>query len=48
MAVMKINEPHRVFKEFKGVITGSPAHTAWLYKSAQNIWDTNIYISGTA
>ena len=28
--VVKINEPYRVFEEFKGVITGSPVHTAWL------------------
>ena len=27
---VKINEPYRVFEEFKGVITGSPVHTAWL------------------
>jgi hypothetical protein len=27
---VKINEPYRVFEEFKGVITGSPIHTAWL------------------
>jgi len=27
---IRINEPYRVFEEFKGVITGSPAHTAWL------------------
>lgn len=27
---LKINEPYRVFEEFKGVITGSPVHTAWL------------------
>ncbi len=27
---LKINEPYRVFEEFKGVITGSPTHTAWL------------------
>jgi len=26
----RINEPYRVFEEFKGVITGSPVHTAWL------------------
>jgi len=28
--VVKINEPYRVFEEFKGVITGSPVHSAWL------------------
>jgi len=28
--VVKINEPYRVYEEFKGVITGSPIHTAWL------------------
>ncbi len=27
---IKINEPYRVYEEFKGVITGSPVHTAWL------------------
>jgi hypothetical protein len=27
---LKINEPYRVFEEFKGVITGSPLHPAWL------------------
>ncbi|MDO8927609.1 MAG: UvrD-helicase domain-containing protein, partial [Bacteroidota bacterium] len=27
---IRINEPYRVFEEFKGVITGSPVHTAWL------------------
>lgn len=27
---LKINEPYRVFEEFKGVITGSPVHAAWL------------------
>jgi len=27
---VKINEPYRVFEEFKGVITGSPVHTPWL------------------
>ncbi len=27
---VRINEPYRVFEEFKGVITGSPVHTAWL------------------
>lgn len=26
----KINEPYRVYEEFKGVITGSPVHAAWL------------------
>jgi hypothetical protein len=30
MQSVKINEPYRVFEEFKGVITGSPIHTAWL------------------
>jgi len=29
---VKINEPYRVFEEFKGVITGSPIHTAFLTK----------------
>ncbi len=29
---VKINEPYRVYEEFKGVITGSPTHTAWLSK----------------
>lgn len=29
---LKINEPYRVFEEFKGVITGSPTHAAWLSK----------------
>jgi hypothetical protein len=29
---VKINEPYRVFEEFKGVITGSPVHAAWLSK----------------
>ncbi|MDR1882908.1 MAG: PhoH family protein [Prevotella sp.] len=29
---VKINEPYRVFEEFKGVITGSPIHAAWLSK----------------
>lgn len=29
---VKINEPYRVFEEFKGVITGSPIHTAYLTK----------------
>jgi len=28
--VVKINEPYRVFEEFKGVITGSPVHAPWL------------------
>jgi len=28
----KINEPYRVFEEFKGVLTGSPLHTAFLSK----------------
>jgi hypothetical protein len=28
--IVKINEPYRVFEEFKGVITGSPVHTPWL------------------
>ena len=27
---VKINEPYRVFEEFKGVITGSPVNEAWL------------------
>lgn len=27
---VKLKEPHRVFEEFKGVITGSPLHRAWL------------------
>ena len=27
---LKINEPYRVYEEFKGVITGSPVHTAYL------------------
>jgi hypothetical protein len=27
---VKISEPYRVFEEFKGVITGSPIHAAWL------------------
>jgi hypothetical protein len=26
----RLNEPYRVFEEFKGVITGSPVHAAWL------------------
>lgn len=29
---LKLNEPYRVFEEFKGVITGSPTHAAWLTK----------------
>jgi len=29
---VKINEPYRVFEEFKGVITGSPIHAAYLTK----------------
>jgi len=29
---LKINEPYRVYEEFKGVITGSPVHAAWLTK----------------
>ncbi len=29
---LKINEPYRVYEEFKGVITGSPVHAAWLKK----------------
>lgn len=29
---LKINEPYRVYEEFKGVITGSPTHAAWLSK----------------
>jgi hypothetical protein len=29
---LKINEPYRVYEEFKGVITGSPIHAAWLTK----------------
>ncbi len=28
----KINEPYRVYEEFKGVLTGSPLHTAYLSK----------------
>lgn len=28
----KINEPYRVYEEFKGVLTGSPLHTAFLSK----------------
>jgi len=27
---LKINEPYRVYEEFKGVLTGSPLHTAFL------------------
>jgi hypothetical protein len=27
---VRINEPYRVYEEFKGVISGSPIHTAWL------------------
>ena len=27
---VKIDEPYRVFEEFKGVISGSPVHAAWL------------------
>ncbi|CAN5795730.1 ankyrin repeat domain-containing protein [soil metagenome] len=30
---VKINEPYRVYEEFKGVITGSPTHAAWLTKA---------------
>ena len=29
---LKIHEPYRVYEEFKGVITGSPTHAAWLSK----------------
>lgn len=29
---MKIKEPYRVYEEFKGVLTGSPLHTAFLSK----------------
>lgn len=29
---LKINEPYRVYEEFKGVITGSPTDKAWLTK----------------
>ncbi|MEO5582967.1 MAG: UvrD-helicase domain-containing protein, partial [Saprospiraceae bacterium] len=29
---LKIHEPYRVYEEFKGVISGSPTHTAWLSK----------------
>lgn len=29
---IKINEPYRVYEEFKGVLTGSPLHTAFLSK----------------
>ena len=28
----KLNEPYRVYEEFKGVLTGSPLHTAFLSK----------------
>lgn len=28
--VLKIKEPYRVYEEFKGVITGTPVHTAYL------------------
>ena len=31
--MVRINESYRVFEEFKGVITGSPVHTAWLSKA---------------
>jgi hypothetical protein len=37
---LKINEPYRVFEEFKGVITGSPIHTAWL--SQQEYMDLGV------
>jgi hypothetical protein len=30
---LKINEPYRVYEEFKGVLTGSPIHAAWLTKA---------------
>ncbi|MDR1403546.1 MAG: AAA family ATPase [Tannerellaceae bacterium] len=30
MQAVKIREPYRVFEEFKGVISGSPVHAAWL------------------
>jgi hypothetical protein len=30
---LKINEPYRVYEEFKGVITGSPTHAAWLTRN---------------
>jgi hypothetical protein len=29
---IKLNEPYRVYEEFKGVLTGSPVHTAFLSK----------------
>lgn len=29
----RLKEPYRVFEEFKGVITGSPLHAAWLSKT---------------
>lgn len=29
---VKLHEPYRVYEEFKGVLTGSPLHTAWLSK----------------
>ena len=29
---VKINEPYRVYEEFKGVITGSPTHASWITK----------------
>lgn len=28
----KLHEPYRVYEEFKGVLTGSPVHAAWLSK----------------
>ncbi len=31
-AYLKIKEPYRVYEEFKGVLTGSPLHTAFLNK----------------
>ena len=31
---LKINEPYKVYEEFKGVITGSPTDAAWLTKEA--------------
>ncbi|MDR3267197.1 MAG: PhoH family protein [Tannerella sp.] len=37
---VKINEPYRVFEEFKGVITGSPVHAAWL--SQQEYMDLGV------
>jgi hypothetical protein len=37
---VKINEPYRVFEEFKGVITGSPIHAAWL--SQQEYMDLGV------